>query len=250
MSTVYEMKLRVDSRDVDLFNQCRPSALLGILQEAATQAALALHVSGPEILAKYNCLWMVTRSWVELDAPLRWNDAITVRTWHRGASGVSSYRDFDLLREGRPVGQGSTIWVMADQDSRKLFRLKELEEFQGTGGGELNKAVKLRRPVMPEVFDAQSRRELGYSDTDINGHVNNAHYADFACDALHLERLGADKFIRSFQIGYLSECRAGETILIDTAARGDRLFARGQGDGDGTERFDLTLELADLPRNI
>ena len=71
MSTVYEMKLRVDSRDVDLFNQCRPSALLGILQEAATQAALALHVSGPEILAKYNCLWMVTRSWVELDAPLR-----------------------------------------------------------------------------------------------------------------------------------------------------------------------------------
>ena len=250
MGTCYEMNLRVDSRDVDLFNQCRPSALLGYLQEAATQAALALHASGPEIRAKYNCLWMVARSWVELDAPLRWNDALTVRTWHRGASGASSYRDFDLLRDGRPVGQGTTIWVMADQDSRRLFRLKDLEEFQGTDGGELNKSVKLRRPAMPEVFDAQVRRELGYSDTDINGHVNNAHYADFACDALHLERLGAGKFVRSFQIGYLSECRAGEAILIDTAAQGDRLFARGQGAQDGTERFDLTLELAGLPENI
>ena len=50
MSTFYEMELRVDSRDVDLFNQCRPSALLGLLQEAATQAALALGVSGPELL--------------------------------------------------------------------------------------------------------------------------------------------------------------------------------------------------------
>ena len=49
MSTVYEMDYRVNSRDVDLFNQCRPSAVLGFLQEAATQAALALGVSGPQI---------------------------------------------------------------------------------------------------------------------------------------------------------------------------------------------------------
>ena len=76
MSVCYETRFRVDSRDVDLFNQCRPSALLGILQEAATQAAVELGVSGPEILKKYNCLWMVTRNWVELDAPLRWNDLI------------------------------------------------------------------------------------------------------------------------------------------------------------------------------
>ena len=34
MSTFYETQLRVDSRDVDLFNHCRPSALLGIVQEA------------------------------------------------------------------------------------------------------------------------------------------------------------------------------------------------------------------------
>jgi len=54
MSTFYEGQFRVDSRDVDLFNQCRPSAVLGILQEAATRAALELGASGPEILEKYN----------------------------------------------------------------------------------------------------------------------------------------------------------------------------------------------------
>ena len=31
MSVYYEMEYRVDSRDVDLFNQCRPSAVLGML---------------------------------------------------------------------------------------------------------------------------------------------------------------------------------------------------------------------------
>ncbi len=245
MGTFYEGRFRVDSRDVDLFNQCRPSALLGILQEAATQAALALGASGPEVLAKYNCLWMVTRSWVELDAPLRWNDLVDVKTWHRGASGASSYRDFDLFRDGKAVGQGSTLWVMVDADSRKLFRMKELAEFQGTDGGELCKSVKLRRIPMPEEFDHRVRRDLRYSDTDINGHVNNIHYADFACDSLHLEELGRGKFVRSLQIGYVNECRAGETIWVDTAARGDELLARGTGE-DGVERFEFSLTLADL----
>lgn len=245
MGTFYEGRFRVDSRDVDLFNQCRPSALLGILQEAATQAALALGASGPEVLAKYNCLWMVTRSWVELDAPLRWNDLVDVKTWHRGASGASSYRDFDLFRDGKAVGQGSTLWVMVDADSRKLFRMKELAEFQGTDGGELCKSVKLHRIPMPEEFDHRVRRDLRYSDTDINGHVNNIHYADFACDSLHLEELGRGKFVRSLQIGYVNECRAGETIWVDTAARGDELLARGSGE-DGVERFEFSLTLAEL----
>ena len=239
------MDFRVDSRDVDLFNQCRPSALLGILQEAATQAALELGVSGPEIRRKYNCLWMVTRSWVELDGPIRWNDLLDVKTWHRGASGVSSYRDFDLFREGKPIGQGTTVWVMADVDSRKLFRMKDLAEFRGTDGGERNKSVKLRRIPMPEVFDRRTRRDLRYSDTDINGHVNNVHYADFACDSLHLEELGKGKFVRSLQIGYVNECRAGEAIWVDTAAWGDELLARGEGE-DGVERFEFALNLADL----
>ena len=245
MSTVYEMDLRVDSRDVDLFNQCRPSAVLGFLQEAATRAALALGVSGPQIKEKYNCLWMVTRNWVELDAPLRWNDPVHIKTWHRGASGASSYRDFDLYRDGKLIGQGASIWVMVDMDERKLFRMKNLAEFQGTDGGERNKSVKLRRPAMPEAFDRRVRRDLCYSDTDINGHVNNAHYADFACDSLHLERLGRGKFVRSFQIGYVSECRAGEAVWVDTAVRGDELFARGEGE-NGDERFDFTLRLEDL----
>ena len=245
MSTIYKTDLRVDSRDVDLFNQCRPSAVLGLLQEAATRAALDLGVSGPQILEKYNCLWMITRIWYELDAPLRWNDPVTIHTWHRGASGASSYRDFDLYVDGKPIGQGTSVWVMVDTDSRKLFRMKQLTEFDGTDGGGRCKPIKLRRVALPETFDRRVRRDMRYSDTDINGHINNTHYADFACDSLHLEALGRGKFVRSLQIGYVGECQAGESIYVDTAVRGDELFARGEGE-DGTERFDFSLTLADL----
>lgn len=88
-------------------------------------------------------------------------------------------------------------------------------------------------------------RAMGYSDTDINGHINNIHYADFACDAVHLERWGGGRFVREFQIDYVGECLAGETVRVDTAVRGDVLYARGRG-SDGGERFDFSLTLAEL----
>ena len=246
MSTYHEMTFRVDSRDVDMYNQCRPSAVLGYLQEAATQAAVKLGASGPAILEKYNCLWMVTRNWVELSAPLRWNEEITIQTWHRGASGASTYRDFDILRDGQRIGQGVGLWVMVDKDSHKLFRMKDLEEFQGTDGGERKKNIRLHRVNLPQNFEGESSREMRYSDTDINGHINNIHYPDFACDALHLERHGQGKFVSSFQVGYVGECHAGETISIHTAQQGDTLYAQGVG-GEGDERFDFSLTLAPLP---
>ncbi len=245
MSVIYKTELRVDSRDVDLFNQARPSAVLGLMQEAATRAALDLKVDGPRLLKKYGCLWMVTRNWVELEAPLRWNDRVTVETWHRGGIGASVYRDFEFFRDGRYVGQAVSVWAIVHAEDRRVIPMKRLEEFAGTDGGERRKTGKLRGARMPETFDERAPRYLGYSSTDLNGHVNNIHYADYACDALHLERLGQGKYVRAFQIDYVSECRAGETLQVDTAVRDGELFAQGVGE-DGVRRFDFTLTLAEL----
>ena len=51
----YEKEYLVDSRDIDPWYHCRPSGLLGALQEAAVEAACALHVSRDETMAKYHC---------------------------------------------------------------------------------------------------------------------------------------------------------------------------------------------------
>ena len=48
----YENTYRVGARDVDPFNQCRPSSMMDFLQEAATEAAVELHVSREEMVAR------------------------------------------------------------------------------------------------------------------------------------------------------------------------------------------------------
>lgn len=242
----YEGSYLVDSRDVDQWYHCRPSGLLGILQEAAVSAACALHASREEMLEKYNLFWMMARLWYRLERPLMWGERVTVRTWHRGGKGVSTYRDFDLLVDGRPVGEAVSLWVVADVQTHRLGRLSGIEEFQGTDGGELCKKKLLSHLRLPQGMELADRRGMHYSDTDVNGHVNNVRYADFICDALHMERLGAEQFVSSLQVGYLAECQAGETLELYTGEQEGQWFVHGT-DGDGKSRFDGAVTLSPTP---
>ena len=78
--------------------------MLGYLQEAATLAAEDGGF-GREKTLEYHAFWMLARIWFRLDRPLRWEEKVTVRTWHRGSKTALMYRDFDLLAGGVPVGE-------------------------------------------------------------------------------------------------------------------------------------------------
>lgn len=240
----FEGSYPIDSRDVDPWNHCRASGLMGILQEAAVAAACELHASRQEMLDKYNLFWMLARMWYRLDRPLGWNEKLTIRTWHRGGSGASCYRDFDLFVDGEPVGEAVSVWVLADADTHRLARMGRIEEFQGTGGGGLCKGRTLSRFKLPEMTEAD-HRVMHYSDTDINGHVNNVRYADFICDAIRMDRLGQDSYVSALQVDYLAECMAGETITLLTGGQDGLRYVQG-ADETGKSRFEGVVTLTPL----
>lgn len=242
---IYEKTCRVGARDTDPFHQCRPSSIMDFLQEAATEAAVELHISREEMIRRYHSFWMLARIWYRLDQPIYWNDAITVRTWHRGGKGVSMYRDFDLLRNGEPVGEAVSLWVLADVDTRKLARLSHVGEFSGTSGGECCKEKRLTKLRVPVSLKPAGERLIRYSDADVNGHANNVRYADFACDALELQQLGAGRFVSSVRLGYLKECVPGETIRLSAGQEDGTWYVQGDG-GEAGVRFDAALTLSPL----
>ena len=243
----FERGYPIDSRDVDPWNHCKPSGLMGILQEAAVAAACELHASRPEMMEKYNLFWMLARMWYRLDRPLKWNETLSIRTWHRGGSGASSYRDFDLFVDGKPVGEAVSVWVLADADTHRLARMSKIEEFQGTDGGKLCKDKSLSRFKLPQEMAAADHRAMHYSDTDINGHVNNVRYADFICDAIRMDQLGQDFYVSALQVDYLAECMAGETITLFTGEQDGLRYVRG-ADAAGKSRFEGAVTLTPLDR--
>ena len=70
--------------------------------------------------------------------------------------------------------------------------------------------------------------------------MNNTRYADFACDALEMEKLERGAFLSQLQIGYLAECRPGEELYLMAGQEGETRFVRGM-DEDGKSRFEAAL---------
>ena len=226
MSLWYEMTLPIDSRDVDGKGVCKASALLGHLQEAATQAAEHGGFSREVITREHGAFWMLTRVWYRLERPLRWEEELTIRTWHRGGRAATLYRDYDLYVGREPVGECVSAWVLARQSDRQLLRLSGIRELDNTGGGELCKDRKLSGLRLPDDLREADRRRT--------------RYADFACDALEMEKLERGAFLSQLQIGYLAECRPGEELYLMAGQEGETRFVRGM-DEDGKSRFEAAL---------
>lgn len=242
MATFYETTAHIGASDAGIYLQCRPSGVLTLLQEAATEAACAFHASGPEMLKKYHALWMVTRMWYRLKRPLLWDECVTIRTWHRADRGAMLYRDFDLFVDGKQVGEAVSAWVLVDADSRQLLKMSTIEQVMTTGGEELCKDRKLTKLRIPVEMTPAEERRFHYSDIDYNGHVNNVRYADLAADAVGLERLLPKHFVSELQISYLKECMAGERIRLFTGEQGRERFILGAA-LDGESRFEAHLTL-------
>lgn len=243
MPQSYRHTYRIDTRDLDCFDRCRPGAVLGYLQDVAGLAAEDFGGANPQMIAKYRHCWMIARMQFTLKRPLRLHDALELHTWHRGGDGAVMYRDTDLIVDGEAVGEALAAWVLADLDTRALARMSAFPELQGTDGGALNRATRLRALRLPGDLPEVERRALHYSDLDANSHVNNTRYADFLCDALALQTAPKNAFVSKVQLNYLKECRAGETLLLKAGWQGDDGLVSGEGT-DGEVRFTGALTLS------
>jgi len=240
MSFYYDHRVRLTGMDADHQGICKASALLNHLQVAATLAAEAGGFGREVLMERYGGFWMLARSWYRLDRPLRWEDAVTIRTWHRGGKGAVSYRDYDILVDGERIGEAVAGWVFANVETHKLMRLSTIEELATTDGGEMCKSITLSKLTCPERLRVAERRRMRYSDTDLNGHVNNIRYADFVCDALEDALLIPGRYVSSMQIGYLAECRPGDLLTLELGELPEGHYARGL-DETGKARFEASI---------
>ncbi len=87
------------------------------------------------------------------------------------------------------------------------------------------------------------RRRLYYSDTDLNGHMNNTRYVDLATDAAELDLRPRGVFMQEIWISYVGECYSGERLNLYRGRAGGLLYIHGSG-LDGSARFDCVIQMS------
>ena len=97
--------------------------------------------------------------------------------------------------------------------------------------------------ALPGAQETVLSRWPVYSDIDVNQHVNNARYADWACDALGFSTM-REYCLKTMCIQYAAEIRPGQEISLHAAQSEGRY--RVAGYHEGKMHFEIGGEL--MPR--
>jgi len=216
------------------------------MQNIATDHANSFGLGGDKMVADYGAVWMMARMYVRLSRPIANGDELRLTTWHRGADKTAVVnRDFDIFAGDERIGEAVISWVIVDVALRKLVKPLALTIVADSPVPRVVKDIVPAKIKPPEHMTQEMTRIVRYSDTDLNGHMNNTKYVDIACDAVQYEKL-AGKFISEVQINYMQECFPGEELMISRGEQDGLEYVRG-ADKEGKVRFDVGLRIEDIP---
>ena len=225
MEAIFSKKYTVQVSDIDFRRQLKLSSLFVYLQDMATEHAYNIGVGRDALQAKYGIIWVLNRTVVEIIRHPVFKEEIIIETWPEQPDKVQFNRNFLVYdKDGSVIAKAFSQWVVIDYNTRRLRRSSIIEE-------EFPK-VDRERPVdsisgiIKPIgnLDLSYEKTVGYSDIDINEHLNNAKYIDYIMDCFSI-KLHKKYNISSIQIDYLHEALPGETIKLytDTARVKDNI---------------------------
>jgi len=230
----YTVTDMVSCFDVDSNIKMKPVAFMNIAQEMATRAADELGFGYDDMLKK-NTAWVLSRMhFVFMDTPM-WKENIEITTWHKGIGGPFFLRDFSVKgADGKQKVVGTSSWVVLDLGQRTMVRLSEIMDMIAEDSACHEDAIAVPAPkvMMPRSIEPKFVRSevLGYSDTDMNGHTNNARYIQHAMNCLDYNEIH-DLSVAEVFITFNHETRPGESLdlfVYDEPLAEPKLSANGK----------------------
>ena len=202
----------VHSYEIDQQRHLSMVSAINYFQESAWRNAESLGLGFNELAAK-NRFWVLSRLYVEMYRYPLWSDTVEVETWPKGMESLFAMRDFRIKTAGGDeiLGAGTTAWLIIDGTTHRLQRIEQISENMPIYP---QNAVerKLDKIALVDAMTPQIRIIAGYTDVDVNRHVNNVCYLNWAINYLPVEN--EQLTIRSAEINFLSEARLHSPIEL------------------------------------
>jgi len=218
----YNEQIKIRSYVVDMNGVLRPTVLLAKLEELGAHQ-MAKYPPSNDDLRKEGKGFILSRVVLEVKKELRDGDICDGYTWACDNSrGLSFNRCYELMLDGEVCAKVYTVWALLDINEKKLLRVEEYNRV----GGEPESAFEMEVPLrvrMPraEEYTEVARRKVYYSDTDLNGHMNNTKYLNMLCDFVpEIDK----KQLRGINISYVAEAPLGDILTVYCKADGDTYY--------------------------
>lgn len=211
MDYTHTLQFTVAELHADRFGRCRPASLLRFAQDAASDHCIRLGADW-NTMAEKGYFWAVIRQRMEVRRLPKAGETVTVKTWPMPTSRVAYPRateGFDAA--GNTLFKVISLWVIMDRQTRAMVRPdKSGVDVAGTVfGTELPAPAGLNCKDLPR----ETARTVGFTELDMNGHMNNARYLDWLCDLLPSE-FHREHPLQAVTVCYLNEALEGQQVAL------------------------------------
>lgn len=209
----------------DFTGRCKPSTLLRLTADLAGEDYYRRGLPHDRLWEE-GYVFLVSRVRFRLRRNIRAEERVALGTYERCVSGPFCIRDYTVDdASGERIISGRSAWILCDPGTRRILRPKQFPYPMETHTDLPLDCGDPGRLRLPERMEPVGTRRVVYSDLDGNGHVNNAVYADIACDVLPTALFrGA---LQEFSINFVQEAKLGDDIALFTGSAEDGLAVVG-----------------------
>ncbi len=222
MDTVFEKQMEVRTFETDWTGRIRIPVLLGYLQETAVGHAIQRGISVTD-MRRLNLFWVVSRVHLCMERYARYGDVVTVRSWSSTRQEIFTCREFEMVdKTGAVMARATSSWALLSLETRRPVPLEgNLPAFPI----DPRRAVADDFASLPELAegDISRRFDVLRRDLDVNGHVNNAVYAEWVLEAVPWE-LAKGARVAELEIGFRAESHYGEQVVALCSGGADDTF--------------------------
>ena len=224
---IYQHDKKINFYDLDAEGNMKLTALLKYINDASWYSAEAIGVGMRDTL-KYDMVFLMQRFGIKIFNIPKMDETIKIRTWPGQSTRSAFKRQGVICSAGDEVIiEWESLWVLIDINERRIKRPNQLPiEFPtyGKQGVEIA-AKKIKIPTTTKL--ASYHHIVQYSELDVNGHMNNAIYADLVTNILAKIEKHSMNSHKEVQFNYVNEAKLYDEILVECHCSVDTIYITG-----------------------
>ena len=144
-------------------------------------------------------------------------------------------------KNGETMAEANTTWALVSTEARRLYKVADvdLSNYDTEEQLTLENPLRIRIPAEAQL-SLIGEYTVRYTDTDLNGHMNNTNYPDMLVNCMaNPEKIR----IKSIAISFLSDIKRGESVKIYTVKTdGKHYFRSIKEDGSTNIEAEIITE--------
>ncbi|MCW9706830.1 acyl-[acyl-carrier-protein] thioesterase [Fodinibius salsisoli] len=204
----FEEQFKIRASEIGPNQKATLPAICNLLQEIAGNHARQLSFDITD-LRKEQLTWVLHQLHVKIDRFPEWRETVTIKTWPSGGDGIRAYRDFLILDEKKHViGSSLSYWLILDLTSRRPHRIPK--KILDRVPDDTEHVLPITKEKFPELHDIHATRQFNVrkTDLDLNNHVNNVRYIEWA-----LSNLAEEENISEINIKFIAESLFNDSVI-------------------------------------